>query len=242
MRLRVLGCGTIKTPQLKNCSGYLVNDELLLDCGPGVWRAVGNIGIKNSSIKYIALSHFHADHVSDLAAFLLERYLSSDSPLKLIGPKGIKDWFSNFSFVFGEWMKFMLIEIVECDSKFRIDEYYIETMSTGHTENSICYRITDSESKVMFYTGDSGENENINNLSKNADLGIFEASNTQDTKISDHLTPTIAAQVAQKSNVKKLLLTHFYPEVYNSEELLNARKIYTGELIIAEDNMTLETK
>ena len=77
MLLRVLGSGTIITSPLKNCSGYLINDQFMLDCGPGIWRALGKNNIKNAQIKYIALSHFHADHVSDLAPFLLERYLIS---------------------------------------------------------------------------------------------------------------------------------------------------------------------
>jgi len=37
MLIRILGSGTIKTSYLKNCSGYLLNDEFLLDCGPGIW-------------------------------------------------------------------------------------------------------------------------------------------------------------------------------------------------------------
>lgn len=40
MLLRILGSGTISTPHLKNGSGYLINDDLLLDCGPGIWRSL----------------------------------------------------------------------------------------------------------------------------------------------------------------------------------------------------------
>jgi len=48
MLLKILGSGTIKTAYLKNCSGYLINDEFLLDCGTGIWRALGKNNIKNT--------------------------------------------------------------------------------------------------------------------------------------------------------------------------------------------------
>jgi len=243
MLLKILGSGTIKTSQLKNCSGYLINDEFLLDCGPGIWRALGINNIKNLQIKYIALSHFHVDHVSDLAPFLLERYLlaeKDDIDLKLIGPNGLKEWFKDFSKLFGEWIQTIPIEIIEIQSKYKIDKYNIQVLLTGHTANSICYRIEDYKGKTIFYSGDTGENENIKNLSKGVDLAIFEASNTSETKIKEHLTPQIAAQIAKKSNVKKLLLTHFYPEVYESNSLNEVKKIFKNEIVFAEDNMALK--
>ncbi len=243
MLLRVLGSGTIKTPHIKNCSGYLINDELLLDCGPGIWRSMGFNKINNSQIKYIALSHFHADHVSDLAPFLLERYLLpyfEKEQLIIMGPIGLKEWFTDFSKLFGEWMQTMSIKIVEMDSLLKIDKYVIQTRLTGHTENSLCYRIEDLEKKILFYSGDSGENESLKILSKNADLAIIESSNTEDTKIDGHLTPQIAAEIAATSKVKKLMLTHFYPEVYDSDCLEKAKRIFKNEVLIAADNMTVE--
>lgn len=243
MLLRILGSGTIKTPHLKNCSGYVINDEFLLDCGPGVWRALAHNNIKNSQIKYIALSHFHADHVSDLVPLLLERYLTLDSKKEkifLMGPAGLKNWFVQLSKLFGEWMQSMSIEIIELDSFLKTENYKIQTLKTGHTENSLCYRIEDLEKKVLFYSGDSDKNENLYILSNNADLAIFEASNTNETKIEGHLTPEIAAEIANDSNVKKLILTHFYPEIYDSDCLENAKKLFENEILIAKDNMTIK--
>jgi ribonuclease BN (tRNA processing enzyme) len=243
MLLRILGCGTIKTPQLKNCAGYLINDEFLLDCGPGIWRSLAYNNINNSQIKYIGLSHFHADHVYDLAPILLERYLTLESQNKkliLMGPLGLRSWFTQLSKLFGEWMQSMSIEIFEIDSVFKIEKYIIHTLKTGHTDSSICYRIEDLEKKVLFYSGDTDKNENLKVLSKNADIAIFEASNTGDTKIEGHLTPEIAAEIANTSSVRKLVLTHFYPEIYNSDCIDNAKKFFLNEVLIAKDNMIIK--
>ena len=40
MQVRVLGCGTIAGRTGKNCSGYLIDEQILLDCGPGIWSAL----------------------------------------------------------------------------------------------------------------------------------------------------------------------------------------------------------
>ena len=137
-------------------------------------------------------------------------------------------------------MKKLPIEMIELDSNIDIDIYTIKALPTGHTSNSICYRIEDHEGKTLFYSGDSGENDNIKILSKNVDLAIFEASNTPQTKIEEHLTPEIAAGIAYSSNVKKLILTHFYPEVYESNSLIKVKNIFKNEIIIAEDNMIIK--
>jgi ribonuclease BN (tRNA processing enzyme) len=242
MLLKILGSGTIKTPYVKNCSGYLINEEFLMDIGPGVWRALGQNQIKNENIKYIALSHFHADHISDLAPFLLERYLLPEEISKkliLIGPNGLKKWFSQFSELFGEWMQSIHIELMENDHECRVENYKINMLPTGHSSNSICFRI-ECNNKVLFYSGDSGENENLKKLSRNADVAIFEASNIPQTKIEEHLTPQLASHIALQSNVKNLILTHFYPEVYDSESLKEASNIFKNKIIFAEDNMNIE--
>lgn len=242
MKLRILGSGTIMTPSHKNCSGYLINEELLLDCGPGIWRSLALANIINTEIKYIVLSHFHADHVSDLAPFLLERYLQTESLSKkliLVGPAGFKNWFIKFSDLFGHWMQKMPLEIFELQNDLTVEEYTIKAKQTFHTDNSICIRVEDKSGKSLFYSGDSGEQENLTKLAKNCHLGIFEASNTEDTKIEGHLTPISAAKIAQNAGIKKMVLTHFYPEVYKNQPLKKAASIFKGKIIEAKDNLII---
>lgn len=243
MLLRILGSGTIKTAHQKNCSGYLINDEFLLDCGPGIWRALGLSRIKNEQIKTIALSHFHADHTSDLVPVLLERYLlpvSKRFELHLLGPIGLEKWFKDLIKIFGDWIKSVPIKIVELKSEYCLGYYNINVLPTGHTKNSMCFRIEETANKVLFYSGDSGENESVKKLAHNADLAIFEASNLPSTKIEGHLTPQLAARIAKKADVQKLILTHFYPEVHESDIMTEVKKYFDKEIIVAEDNMIIK--
>jgi len=243
MKIDILGSGTIKTPIQKNCAGFLINNDLLLDCGPGIWRAMALSGIRNSQIRYIALSHFHADHVSDLAPFLLERYLLSENESKnitIIGPTGLRNWMTSFSSLFGSWIQRIQIDIAEIKSDLELEKYKIKAKPTFHTDNSLCYRIEDFHGKSLCYSGDTDYHENVIKIAQNCDVGIIEASHTEETKIDGHLTPVLAAQIAETAKIKKLILTHFYPEVYGDSSLIRAAQIFKGEFLIAHDNMKLD--
>ena len=55
-----------------------------------------------------------------------------------------------------------------------------------------------------------------------------------------HLTPSLAGKIATMANVRKLLLTHFYPECDEVDIAKECRKTYSGELILAENFMTVD--
>jgi ribonuclease BN (tRNA processing enzyme) len=72
------------------------------------------------------------------------------------------------------------------------------------------------ENKVITYCTDTGVCENMYELAKNADLLITECSYKpgQEEWGWPHLKPEDAADVALKSDVKKLILTHFDASTY----------------------------
>ena len=49
-------------------------------------------------------------------------------------------------------------------------------------------------------------------LSKAADFLICESALPDELKAKGHLTPSLAGEIATRANVRKLVLTHFYPE------------------------------
>jgi ribonuclease BN (tRNA processing enzyme) len=54
-------------------------------------------------------------------------------------------------------------------------------------------------------------------------------------KIPGHLTPSLAGQIATRAGVKKLVLTHLYPECDAVDVSAQCRKTYQGPLVVAED-------
>ena len=244
MNLLVLGCGTIiQQGVVGNCSGYLLDRIFLCDCGPGIWKALHHYQIAMTDIPYILISHFHVDHTSDLAPFLQERYLISekqDEPLTIVGPNGLNDWFKNLTNLIGKWSSDMNIRLIEInDRAIELGGYILRSMQTIHSENSICYRI-EKNSKSFFYTGDTDYDERIQTLAGDCHLALMEASNNEETKLKGHLTPGLAAKLAEQAGVRKLLLTHMYPEVKQAEPAAEAARYFKGEILIAKDGMEIK--
>ena len=117
MKLKILGSGTIISDKhTSNCSGYLLDDRLLFDCGPGVWRALNENRLSPTQINHILLSHFHVDHVSDLLPILLSRWMFKNerkNPVYIIGPQGIKVWFRKVINITTDWIKDLDIRVIE---------------------------------------------------------------------------------------------------------------------------------
>jgi len=89
------------------------------------------------------------------------------------------------------------------------------------------------------YSGDTDFSNNLVTLANEADLLICESALPDELKANGHLTPSLAGKTAAMANVKKLILTHFYPECDEVDIEKQCRKTYGGELILAEDLMKI---
>jgi ribonuclease BN (tRNA processing enzyme) len=243
MNLTILGCGTIlQKDTVLNCSGYLLEDHFLFDCGPGIWKSLNQYKIPIDLITHIFFSHYHVDHTSDLGPLLLNRHLISrlqNVPLNVVGPVGLVSWFSNLKKLLGQWSEDIPVNLNEIDNQpYQSGKYIITAMPTGHTENSVCYRV-DINEKSFFYSGDTGMSDNVISLSTGCNLAVMEASNTAATHIPEHLTPSLAAKMANAAKVQKLVLTHMYPEVMDGDPARDASEEYSGPIIIAKEGMSI---
>jgi ribonuclease BN (tRNA processing enzyme) len=244
MKLKILGSGTIVSDeQIRNCSGYLLDDKLLFDCGPGVWRALNKNSILTTQINHILLSHFHVDHVSDLLPILLSRWMFKNerqNPVYLVGPQGIKEWFGKVIKTTTDWINDLAIRVIEnAGDDLQLLSYKISCLPTAHTDHSICYRVMDHQNTLFFYSGDSDFNHNLITLAQNCNLALLESSYPQENKIGGHLTPQLAGRIARMAEVKCLVLVHLYPECRVQDVISFTQQEYKGKIILAEDDMEL---
>jgi len=70
MKIKVLGCSNSWTEKHTSC--FLVNDNILIDCGIDAYKAYIKLGKPLTDIKLFLISHFHADHIMGLYIFLTE--------------------------------------------------------------------------------------------------------------------------------------------------------------------------
>jgi len=88
LELAVLGSGSAFSAVGHN-AGYLLDGQLLLDCGAPVTSLLGQMGRSSAEIKVVAISHLHGDHVLQLPMFVAARAQAHPDavPLRIVGPK-----------------------------------------------------------------------------------------------------------------------------------------------------------
>ena len=253
LSVTILGSGTC-VPSLKrsSCSVLMRTGDniLLFDSGVGTMKRLLEAGVEIFDVSFIFYSHFHPDHTSELVPFLFSNKYPDGSrrkkPLTLVAGDGFLKFYENLKLVYGHWIELDsdLLNMIELDNAHhdmrRFDDFKVETLPVEHNPESIAYRITGPDGASVVYSGDTDFSDNLVMLSKDADLLICESAVPDELKVKGHLTPSLAGEIAKRANVRKLVLTHFYPECDLVDVKKECRKTYSGPLILAEDLMEIE--
>jgi ribonuclease BN (tRNA processing enzyme) len=114
--------------------------------------------------------------------------------------------------------------------------FTLRAFPVNHTPQSVAYRVEDpAEGKSIAFSGDTDVCEGLVEAARDADLAVIESSFPDGRKVAGHLTPGEAGEIASRSNARRLLLTHFYPECEGEDMLQQCRKYFAGEILLAED-------
>ncbi|MEJ2657718.1 MAG: ribonuclease Z [Desulfobacterales bacterium] len=249
----ILGSGTCVPSLIRSSCSVLMRtggNVLLFDSGAGTMRRLMEAGVEIYDVSIVFYSHFHPDHTGELASFLFSNKYPDGSrrkiPLTLAGGKGFWVFFENLKQIYGHWIELDpgLLNIIEFDithgDERRFSDFKVETLPMEHNPESIAFRITGSNGTSVVYSGDTDFSDNLVTLSKNADVLICESALPDELKVKGHLTPSLAGEIATRANVRKLVLTHFYPECDRVDLKKECRKTYAGSLVLAEDLMEIE--
>jgi ribonuclease BN (tRNA processing enzyme) len=248
----ILGSGTC-VPSLtrSSCSVLMAaeNTKLLFDVGPGTIRRLLEADTTVFDISHILISHLHPDHTGELASFLFsKKYAGGNNwttPLTLVGGKGFLSFFNRLEDVYGRHiaLESEMLNICELDNTrpdhLEIGSMTIESIPVTHTDESIAFRVTSADNRSVVYSGDTDVCDNLVTLAQDADLLICESSFPDGLKSDGHLTPSLSGEMATRANVRKLVLTHLYPECDGEDIEEQCRKTYDGPLLIAEDLMKM---
>ena len=248
----ILGSGTC-VPSLKRSSCSVLMEtggkKLLFDCGAGTMRRLLETGTKIFDISFIFFSHLHPDHTGELISFLFAtKYPDIErrqKPLTIVAGKGFAGFYNRLKNACGEWIELKpgLLNIVEMDNRAKdfsdFGDFTVASIPVEHTDESVAYRINRSDGESVVYSGDTDFSDNLVTLAKNADLLICESALPDELKVPGHLTPSLAGEIATQANVRKLVLTHFYPECDQVDIEKQCRKTWSGPLILAEDLMKI---
>ncbi len=255
MEIKILGTVSPYCKDTKNCPGYLVtenNTKIILDCGNGCTRELKlPEDLKNLTI---IISHLHKDHYGDLlslgyASYIfhnlgylskrikvyipngelitrLEDHQASDDCKKL---KSVQKPIIDYLFLqeFGHEQYFEFIPYDE-QTKLTIGNLQIDFSKNPHPINTFSTRVKHNK-ETFVYSGDTGYSKNtLVTFAQNADLLLCEATflNGQTKSTDHHLYAYEAATIARDADVKKLLLTHFFPELDKESYVSEAKTIF----------------
>ncbi len=247
MKITILGSGTA-TPQLaRNAAGLIIHTgetTIAVDMGPGIIRRLCEAGIDHRSIDLVLITHFHADHVSDVAPFLFASNYAygpvRESRFWLVGPAGLQKFFDALVQAYGHWVipfgdRLVLKELdADRHDEMRIRDIVIKSAPSPHSYPSLSYRV-ESEVVSITISGDTDMSEQLVQLAQNTDVFVCECSLPANLKTPGHLTPAEAGVMAQRAGAKRLILTHFYPPCDEIDVMEDAAREFSGEIIKAYD-------
>ncbi|MBM4433375.1 MAG: MBL fold metallo-hydrolase [Chloroflexi bacterium] len=245
MKLTILGSSAAYPRAGGACSGYLVEEgktRLLVDCGTGVLSNMQKL-LALKDMAHIIISHLHADHCIDLVPYryALMRPVHKDiHPQLYLPPGGAKGLLKNVS-AFNTSLTFYsdFFKIKEYDPKtiLKVGDLNVKFAMVKHYIDSHAMAITGS--KKMVYSSDSGVCDELAELALDADLFLCEATRCDPADADwGHLAAVEVGKLAKKANVRRLMLTHFWPECDYTKSIKQAEAAFGKPVEVAEELRT----
>jgi ribonuclease BN (tRNA processing enzyme) len=253
LKIIVLGSGSCVPSYKRFPASYFFHpidskENWLVDIGEGALFRLSKAGESYKEIDRIFISHTHPDHIGALVPLLLALNYTPGFKRKkflyIYGSEDIREYLQiNLDFAPYLASNFPLEFIsLSPDSEIKFKNCLLVTKKMKHFDPTLGFR-WDFNGCVIVYGANGGLSDELIKLSENADLLILESSYRKNNPIAGHLTTYQAGEIAKKASAKKLMLTHFYPEVaeMKEKEILEEIKSsgYKGEILLAKDLMNL---
>lgn len=252
MKLTILGSGTLIPSGSRNSAGYFIelpDARMMMDCGAGTVHALARYGVPWEQMTHLFISHFHVDHAGELASLILAfRHglkTARVDPLTIIGPAGLDRVIDGLKIAYGTKtfdVQFPLHirmvtpgEVVDLggDSRLRVAK-------TRHTAESLAARVEQGH-RAVCYTGDAAYDDELAGFFSDAEILVSECSFPEPREGVAHMSVRDVARLATRAGVRRLIVTHSYFEVNESELKERLERGYSGEVIIGRDGLSVST-
>lgn len=266
MKLTLCGTGAGPFTAQRASSGYVLQSDghsIMLDCGPGSLRNAMAAGIAPRDIDAIFLSHIHEDHCFDLGAFALQAMYGRFERLPVIyGPPGAEEVVRHLMTLHRPNAVLPPIEVIELGpgDEREVCSFAVCSEETQHATGLRAFsRRFTSKGRSFVFSGDTHPNPGLMGvLAKDADLLLHEcytaagleryaSTGTEERRRrlmermpQNHSDLRQVATIAEEAGVKRLVLTHILPTEIEADIAKEAADIYTGDLVIARDGLSLD--
>ncbi|MFQ5832723.1 MAG: MBL fold metallo-hydrolase [Candidatus Thorarchaeota archaeon] len=249
MKVTLLGTGTSVPDPDRVQSGILVETEnktILLDVGSGILQRLTQTGLDITSLDSVFISHFHIDHCSDFLTLCQSLWLAGyDGALELYAPPFMREWSRGiYDIAFPYLRDKLLIEKTVLDENhvIHLGPVTVSTAPTTHgTTETRAFKV-ESEGRSVVYSSDTTRCREVIDLATGVDVLIHEL-NWLDRHRPEgvHTSPSELAEVVERAEPKKVVLTHVSPEVVTAQDKVRATigRRTRAEVVLGEDLMVL---
>ncbi|MFZ5640468.1 MAG: MBL fold metallo-hydrolase [Bacillota bacterium] len=254
MKLTVLGCWAPYPRAGGACSGYLIHDRgmnILIDCGNGVLSALQK-HLDFRQLDAVIISHLHPDHYLDLYSLrhAIAGSIRDGSRREKLGlylpglPEEAFEPFLKYTDAF-KIINFKDLPIVNrrgFSGEVRAVEAGPLNITAARVHHPLpTYSIAVEGSARFVYSADTKNFPGLAEWARGADLFLCEASVQEaekDYTEVGHLTAREAGEVAARAGVRKLIITHFWPEYDLTLTAREAAEGFGRRVIVAREGKT----
>ncbi|NMC08155.1 MAG: MBL fold metallo-hydrolase [Candidatus Lokiarchaeota archaeon] len=267
-RLAFLGTAASAVSKARNPTGMLLTVDgkhMLIECGEGTTRRLIEQDTDIRDIVAVYISHGHNDHFSGIVTFLWENVLVArrTAPLRIIAPGYVIDGIKRMIDLAGTPAGFFEFELV-----FEpVDEQQIGRPleipgfpASSRVIRSHARAVHDPPARAIridvsnvlgagvlsaCYSSDTSPSSDVANLAKGCDYLIHEATVLDEDEAHatrvNHSTPSGAGRMATIAGAAHLVIVHYSVFLEGKEPAIaaQARKTFTGNVIVAKDGMLL---
>lgn len=248
MRLTVIGCAGSYPNATSPASCYLVEHDghrVLLDLGNGALGALQrHVALEwPGALDAVILSHGHVDHCVDIASLYVQRHYAPTRTRERLAVWGPSDARSRIASIYG------MADAAPLDEEFAFGElgrttvigpFTVTSSPAVHPVEAYSIRI-EAGGRTLVYSGDTGPHDGLVEISREADLALFEASFVgTDNPIDVHMSGAEAGGIARRAGVASLLLTHLVAWNDDATVLAEARGEFDGPIALAVPDMVVE--
>ena len=267
--LQLLGTGGPNAIDGRASAGYLVwidgKARIMIDAGGGASLRFGEAGADMSDLQLLALSHLHADHSVDTFTLIKRGYFYKQThPLLIAGPTGNDEYASletflssglnpkdgSFSYM-SEYFdyKSKMLDATNWTTPVLVwasDDAKVTAIGVEHaTTPAFAYRVDTARGSMAFSGDQNGRTPEFPDFIKDVDILVMHFPNEERTDPSKtfwHASPGTIGKIAQKANVKTLVLSHFmeYSLANLEENIAIVREHFKGNVVLGTDLMKFD--